>query len=91
MAKSLAERVNRIILNQAVDYLPDALSTLHKIVQTGDSESVKVQAARTLINAVSTASEGMTEEQAGRELMELVKGAEYRAEAKTEVPDAFRE
>lgn len=90
--KTLESQVKRIILRQGVQYLSDAMDTLHSISTSADApQNARVQASRAIVNALSQASEGMSEDQAGEELLAALQAAEHLSDVHTDVPKGIRE
>lgn len=89
--QSLAERVSNIVLSQGMRYLPAAIDTLGELAENADKEHTRVVAAKTLISVMETASEGMTEDRAGGELLKALQEAEHLSNVTTDVPKAFRD
>ena len=91
--KTLSNQVQRIVLQQGLRYLPSAMDNLGMILQfdSGATGSVRVQAARALIAAMTMAGSEMTETEAGSELLEAVREAEHVSSIETEIPDGIKE
>ncbi len=89
--KSLSSKVQKIILQQGLTYLPKAMDTLGHLAENAESHAVRVQASRAIINAMTTASGEMTENQAGEELLKQVRDADHASTIKTNVPDGIKD
>lgn len=91
--KNLAARVQKIILNQGLNFLPDAMKTLGKIVadDSAAKPAAKISAARAIIGAMTTASGEMTENEAGQELLRRIRDAEHESSIETAVPQGIKE
>ena len=89
--KTLSAQVQKIILQQGLTYLPKAMETLGTLAVTAESHAVRVQASRAIINAMTVASGEMTENQAGKELLDRVRDADHAASIETAIPKGIEE
>ena len=87
--KTLEAEVRRIILNQALQYLPDAIESLGTLAKGAESEHARVSAARVLIGSMQIAAEGMTEEEAGQTLLNAIAAASHNVDG-GDVPPGIR-
>ena len=69
----------------------DAMETLGTLSKTAESHAVRVQASRAIINALTTASGEMTENEAGKKLLEAVRDADHASKIKTPIPDEIKD